>query len=93
MDIYAADIVLDDPTIPTVTNLSGPLVSGGTLSGSPTVSFDASDSGPGVYSGTISVDGTPATQQILDSNGGACQSLNVTKDGLRSFNHPALTAS
>jgi hypothetical protein len=88
VDIYAADIVLDDPTIPTVTNLSGPLVSGGTLSGSPTVSFDASDSGPGVYSGTISVDGTPAAQQILDSNGGACQSLNVTKDGLRSFNHP-----
>jgi len=88
VDIYAADIVLDDPTIPAVTNLSGPLVSGGTLSGSPTVSFDASDSGPGVYSGTIWVDGTPATQQILDSNGGACQSLNVTKDGLRSFNHP-----
>jgi hypothetical protein len=88
IDIYAADLVLDDPTIPAVTNVSGPLVSGGTLSGSPTVSFDASDSGPGVYSGTIWVDGTPATQQILDSNSGACRSLNVTKDGLRSFNHP-----
>ena len=89
VDIYAADIVLNDPTIPAVTNVSGPLVSGGTLSGSPTVSFDASDSGPGVYSGTIWVDGNPASKQALDSNGGACQSLNVTNDGLRSFNHPS----
>jgi hypothetical protein len=88
VDIYAADIVLNDPTIPTVTNVTGPLVSGATLSGSPTVSFDASDSGPGVYSGTLWVDGKPAVSQILDTNGGACQSLGVTHDGLRSFNHP-----
>jgi hypothetical protein len=88
VDIYAADIVLNDPTIPTVTNVSGPLVSGAILSGSPTVSFDASDSGPGVYSGTLWIDGKPAVDQILDTNGGACQSLNVTRDGLRSFNHP-----
>jgi hypothetical protein len=88
VDLYAADIVLDDTTIPTVTNVSGPLVSGGTLTGTPTVSFTASDSGSGVYSGTISADGKIATQRILDTNGGACESLNVTGDGMRSFNHP-----
>lgn len=88
VDIYAADIVLNDSTMPTVGNVGGPLVSGGVLSGSPTVSFDAADSGPGVYSGTIWVDGQVAAQKILDTNGGACQSLGVTHDGLRSFNHP-----
>jgi hypothetical protein len=89
IDIYAADITLNDPTVPAVANVSGPLVSGATLSGDASISFTATDSGgPGVYSGTISVDGKPVVDQILDTNGGACQSLGVTHDGLRSFNDP-----
>jgi hypothetical protein len=89
VDIYAADIMLNDPTVPTVTDLGGPLVSGATLTGAASVSFLASDGGgPGVYSGTITVDGEPQVEQILDSNGGACQSLSATEDGLRSFNYP-----
>ncbi len=98
VDVYAADIVLNDTSVPTVSNVSGPLVAGGTLSGTQSVSFNASDSGPGIYSATITVDGSIATQGILDTNGGACQSLGITSDGLRSFNHPqpckpALTAT
>ncbi len=98
VDVYAADIVLNDTSVPTVSNVTGPLVAGGTLSGTQSVSFNASDSGPGIYSATITVDGSTASQGILDTNGGACQSLNVTSDGLRSFNHPqpckpALTAT
>lgn len=97
VDVYAADIVLNDTSVPAVSDANGPLIAGGTLSGTQSVSFNASDSGPGIYSGAISVDGSIVTQGILDTNGGACQALNVTSDGLRSFNHPqpckpALTA-
>ena len=89
VDLFAGDIVLNDPTVPAVSNVAGPLVSGATLSGTASVSFDASDAGgPGIYSGTISVDGNPVVDQILDTNGGACQSLGGPKDGLRAFDEP-----
>jgi hypothetical protein len=86
-DVYAADIDLVDNTPPTVSNVTGPLLAGGTLSGSQAVSFDASDAQSGVYGGSLVVDGRTVESQILDSNGGACQSLNITSDGQRSFEH------
>ncbi len=86
-DVYAADIDLVDNTPPTVSSVSGPLVAGGTLSGQQAISFNASDGQSGVYSGTLLVDGRTAASQILNSNGGACQSLGVTSDGQRSFEH------
>jgi hypothetical protein len=85
-NVYAADIDLVDDTPPSVSNVGGPLVAGGTLSGSQTISFNASDGQSGVYSGTLLVDGRSIVSQILDSNGGACQSLG-TSDGQRSFEH------
>jgi hypothetical protein len=89
VDIYAADITLEDPTVPTVSNVSGPLTSGTTLSGDASISFNASDSGgPGVYTGQIAADGNTVVNQILDTNAGACQSLGGTSDGLRSFDEP-----
>jgi hypothetical protein len=97
-DVYAADIDLVDDIPPTVSGVGGPLVAGGTLSGQQTVSFNASDGQSGVYAGTLLVDGHTAVSQILDSNGGACQSLGVTSDGQRSFEHaqpcaPSVSAS
>ena len=97
-DVYAADIDLVDDTPPTVSNVGGPLVSGGTLSGQQTVSFNASDGQSGVYAGTLLVDGHVAISQILDSNGGACRNLGITSDGQRSFEHaqpcaPSVSAS
>jgi hypothetical protein len=86
-DVYAADIDLVDETPPTVSNVGGPLVAGGTLSGTQRVSFSASDGQSGVYGGSLVVDGHAVVSQILDSNGGACESLNLTKDGQRSFDH------
>jgi hypothetical protein len=86
-DVYAADIDLVDNTPPSVGGVSGPLVAGGTLSGQQTISFNASDGQSGVYSGSLVVDGHTVVSQILDTNGGACQSLNLTKDGQRSFEH------
>jgi hypothetical protein len=86
-NVYAADIDLVDNTPPTVSGTGGPLLAGGTLSGQQTISFNATDGQSGVYSGSLVVDGHTAVSQILDTNGGACQSLGVTKDGQRSFEH------
>ena len=86
-DVYAADIDLVANTPPTVSDVSGPLVAGGTLTGTQAVSLNASDSQSGVYGGSLVVDGHTVVSQILDTNGGACQSLNVTSDGQRSFEH------
>ena len=86
-DVYAADIDLVDNTPPTVGGIGGPLVAGGTLSGQQAISFNAADSQSGVYSGSLVVDGHTLLSQILDTNGGACQSLNVTSDGQRSFEY------
>lgn len=86
-NVYAADIDLVDDAPPTVSNVSGPLLAGGTLSGSQAVSFNAGDAQSGVYGGSLLVDGHTVVSQILDSNGGACQSLGVTSDGQRSFEH------
>ncbi len=97
-DVYAADIDLVDSTPPTVSNVGGPLIAGGTLSGNQSISFDAADGQSGVYGGTLLVDGHIVLSQILNTNGGTCQSLNLTSDGQRSFEHaqpclPALSAS
>jgi len=86
-DVYAADIDLVDNTPPTVGGIGGPLVAGGTLSGQQAISFNAADSQSGVYSGSLVVDGHTLLSQIHDTNGGACQSLNVTSDGQRSFEY------
>ena len=86
-EVYAADIDLVDDTPPSVTGVSGPLVSGATLSGPQSISFTASDAQSGVYGGSLIVDGHPVVSQILDTNGGACVSLGLTADGQRSFEH------
>jgi hypothetical protein len=92
-EVYAADIDLVDNTPPSVSGVSGPLVAGGTLSGNASVSFGASDGQSGVYGGSLVVDGKTVVSQILNTNGGACESLNVTNDGQRSFDRAKPCAS
>src|ERR1017187_10691927 len=92
-DVYAADIDLVDDTPPAVSGVSGPLVAGGTLTASQAVSFNAADGQSGVYGGSLIVDGHTVLSQILDTNGGACQSLNLTADGQRSFEYAQPCAS
>ena len=84
-DVYAADIDLVGNTLPTVSDVGGPFVVGGTLSGEQAVSFDASDGESGVYGGSLVVDGHTVVSRVLDSNEGRCLSLGVTDDGRRSF--------
>ena len=88
VDVSAATLVLSDATTPSVTNLGGSLASPSTLTGAVEVSFDAADSGPGVYSAWLVVDGNPQSAVILNPNSGWCQSLGQTTDGTRSFAHP-----
>jgi len=64
-----------DSTVPSVTNVSGSLLAGSALSGTDTISFTASDSGGGIYSATILIDGRPVVQEIPDTNGGLCVNL------------------
>jgi hypothetical protein len=85
-DVYAADVDLVDGTPPMVSGVGGPLVAGGTLTGTQTVSFSASDGQSGVYSGSLVVDGHTEVARVLDANGGACQSLG-TVSGQRSFEY------
>jgi len=96
-DVYAADIDLVDDTPPSVSGVSGPLVAGGTLTGTQAVSFNAADGQSGVYGGLLIVDGHTVVSQILNTNEGHCQSLGVTNDGQRSFEYaqpclPSLSA-
>ena len=98
ISLYAADITLVDDTPPTVSDVGGPLVAGGTLTGEESVSFDAADGQSGVYGGSLVVDGKTVVSQVLNTNEGHCQSLGVTSDGHRSFEYaqpclPSLSAS
>jgi hypothetical protein len=88
INVSSAAILLDDSTTPTVSNLSGSLVSGSPARGTAEVSFDAADSGPGIYSGQLVIDGQPLTPVVLNANNGSCQNLGETADGTRAFAHP-----
>ena len=86
--VSATAIVLNDTGSPTVSGLSGSLVSGGPVSGDVSANFDAADAGPGVYSAQLTVDGVAETPVVLDENNGWCVNLGQTSDGTRSFAHP-----
>ena len=62
---------LKDATVPTVTNVSGSLIAGGTLTGTDTIDFTAADSGGGIYSATALIDGRPVAQEVPSTNGGS----------------------
>ena len=86
-DVYAADIELVDSTPPSVSGVGGPLVAGGTLTGQQSVSFNAGDQQSGVYGGSLVVDGRTVGSEVFSSSGSGCQSLGLTADGQRSFEH------
>jgi hypothetical protein len=88
MDVSSTTLLLDDSTVPTVSDLAGSLVQGGALRGSTEASFVASDKGPGVYSAWLLIDGIEQSRTLLDSNNGWCTNLEQTSNGTRSFSHP-----
>ncbi len=85
VDLYAADLTLNDAVAPTAANVGGPLAAGVPLTGSANIWFEADDHGSGVYAATMTVDGKPVTTKVLDDNGGECRPLGLTSDGRRDF--------
>lgn len=86
-NVFAADMLLNDPAPPAVSGVTGPLLAGGTLAGAQSVSFTATDGGSGVHTGTILVDGAAAVQRVLDPSGGACADLGVSADQRPAYVH------
>lgn len=79
--LYAADIVLEDPTPPKVTEVSGGLAADATLSGEAHLRFKASDAGSGVFEATVSLDGKVLHRGVIDEGGGRCKPLEVLPEG------------
>ncbi|MGO8905159.1 MAG: hypothetical protein ACLQMH_05980 [Solirubrobacteraceae bacterium] len=85
MDLYAADIVLEQSAGPTASNVSGELANAPVVQGSSDVAFSATDPGSGVYEAVFSVDGQVVQSTVVDENGGRCRNVGQTTDGLAAF--------
>jgi hypothetical protein len=83
--LYAAEITLEQSAGPSAGNVGGELASAPVVRGSSDVMFDASDPGSGVYQAVFSVDGRVAQSTVVDANGGRCQNVGGTSDGLPAF--------
>jgi hypothetical protein len=79
--IYALVVTLEDDIAPIATDVSGPLISGGVISGAAAVSFDATDVGSGLYSAALSVDGSQVVSTSLGSNGSHCTPIDLPGSG------------
>jgi hypothetical protein len=83
--LYAADLVLEQSSQPTVSNVEGELATSSSLSGSADLAFHADDSGSGVYQAVFTVDGVEVGRTVLDENGGHCRNVGQSTDGLPAF--------
>ena len=72
--LFRSVITLDASSAPQFTAPpSGPLVSGGPLSGVVPVTISATDAGGGVYQAEMEIDGRIVQSQVLDNSTGTCQ--------------------
>ena len=85
MELFAADIVLSQPTGPTVSAVSGGLAEDPTVSGTSDVAFHAADPGSGVYEAIVEVDGQVLAHEVINEDGGRCHNVGGTTDGLPAF--------
>jgi hypothetical protein len=83
--LYAADLTLEQTSQPVVTHVTGELANASTLSGTADLSFEAGDSGSGVYQAVFDVDGAVVGRTLLDENGGRCRDVGGASDGLPAF--------
>jgi hypothetical protein len=85
VNLYAADLTLEQTSQPKVSEVEGELATATTLSGSEDLSFHAEDEGSGVYEAVFTVDGKEVAATVLSSNGGHCQNVGQTTDALPAF--------
>jgi hypothetical protein len=77
--VMGAHIMLSPVTLPSVSSIGGSLSTGGTVHGTQMASFTASDTGPGVYQVTASIDGTVIYHGTPNPDGGACAPVGIYK--------------
>lgn len=83
VDLYAADITLEQGEGPSASNVGGELATATSVRGTSDVTFSASDPGAGVYEAEIAIDGQTVQTTALDENGGRCK--DVGENGERAF--------
>ncbi len=84
--VWAADITLDDQSVPLVTAVSGGLSSDTPLTGPEPLTFSAADAGPGLYQVIFQVDGKTVETVPVDNNGGHCVPASpAPSDGTNAF--------
>jgi hypothetical protein len=85
IDLYAAEIELQNSSTPTGTGFAGSLLVPA-ASGTAALTFDAQDpEGPGVYEVIVDVDGIAVYQGTPESNGGRCASTGTDASGVSEF--------
>ena len=70
--IFGGEVSLHAPHDPQASNISGPLLTETPLRGTRSVTFSATDEGPGLAYVKVLVDGAVAQSQIIDTNDGHC---------------------
>ena len=85
VNLYAADIVLEQTAGPSATNVSGELATAPTVTGTSDLIFSASDPGAGVWEATFSIDGKLVQSTAPNENGGRCRNVGQSTDGLPAF--------
>ena len=80
--VISADLLLQNSSVPTATGFTGTLLSPRT-SGTADLIFTASDpGGPGVYSVTATVDGTPVFSGTPNTDSGSCVAVGSSSGAL-----------
>jgi hypothetical protein len=85
VDLYAADIVLEQDAGPSVSGVAGELASATSVSGVSSVIFSATDPGAGVWETQFSVDGKLVQSTVADEDGGRCRDVGQSSDGVSAF--------
>jgi hypothetical protein len=85
VNLYAADITLEQAAGPTASDIGGELATAPTVSGTSDVTFNASDPGAGVWETAFDVDGKLVQSTVPDEDGGRCKDVGQTTDGLPAF--------
>lgn len=85
VELFAADLILNDEAPPTVEEAKGPLAEAATVSGTTDIALTAGDGASGVYEAIFQVDGATVQKTVLDGNGGKCHDVGETTDGLPAF--------
>ena len=88
-ELYAMVVTLSDATAPLTSGVSGSLPGAGVLTGPAALSFEATDTGSGLYMVSAAVDGHLVEQVPFDSDGGRCASLGDGDAGILRFDWSA----